>query len=788
MQGTPSLSLSVPGRPRKVIRIVKPGGGTSPLAKIIVLILVIAVVAVAVYFAIKAIRDRQAAEQSGVQSAESGGGTEGEEAEGGSGGGGGGSGGSGDSEAQPPSQCDPAAVFDTQESKCPLGYKPQRYGPKLDKICCVMDLDALRKSDAAAMGPVLFKLGGIDVSTGLLLTMATGFILEETLEKVIVKVLPKVVEKGLKVTAKVLTKIAAVATRAISKAATTAAATAARGAAQVATAAAKASAGPLGWILLALQVLSVIVDFMDPMNYGAFEPNRLLIGQRNMQIAAMEDAMRQAGQEAPFIFPLFYVYPKEFQIALKSLTGAAQAKLLTETLTEEEQVVWALNIVGAVTPEQQTLAEEVDRRMANVVEDMDPVDRDNELYKRMCILVGRENVMVDTTLSTKKRIAVTISKSRAEAFNEQNRCFHQSADAGFVPLAVHSKYYYTKDGTLSVGLLMGNSAIMSHIASAASALSNDLGRQIDPITTVPKLKVNITPSGQPITQISGLGAFKYSSCMGVRDCQKSLGFTQGLCNTMTLEPKFNYYKYGVRFDDDIVGCRYTCQLCERFGLELRKFEDPTISNGKVEYYDCAMYPTQDVFEMLLGETATKLLVQKYQTAARAVTRLAALGATAYNEMCSAMRPGSGGFCPTTCDKDACTDQKCREAATSVSNTVKKGCEKGLGFIKDGGCYTAYAACQLSNARSWIGLGSTDCGGNLDRCRRAEFSRICAPVTKTIFNDGMYAACKASCGVVNTVDKPICEGRKVLCKGVNALCKWTGDIPVPDAACSPFHRR
>ena len=445
-------------------------------------------------------------------------------------------------------------------------------------------------------------------------------------------------------------------------------------------------------------------------------------------------------------------------------------------MDDEMQVAFVMRMFELeMTPEEQSLGAEAQHRVDNALDRMDPAVRDEELYRRMSILVGAENLMVDTTLSTKDRYAVTISGARAAAYNEQNRCTHVSGS--FAPLAVHSKYYYTKDGTLTTGLLLGMSDVMNHLGAAASMISESLGEKIAPVMTVPMLRRNEVPSGRPITQLSAMGTFKYGTCMGYVDCEKMFKWNK-MCDA-TIEPRIDYASYGVTFDDDLLGCKYTCQLCERFGLQMRTVRDPSVSNTSVNYIDCEMYPGWDWLELVVGTTLSRLLAQKYQLYGRALLQLANFGATAYNAMCDAMEPGSGGFCPEHCDGDLCTGEHCRAIARELVNTGVQACEWVLDGIKAGACWTEYGWCK--GPCIWC----SGCERKRDRCLNGSWGSVCEDILEYVVNDALYHVCMRGCDVVNTVDQAQCEARHKLCQGVSGFCDWTGRLEPPDASCATF---
>lgn len=532
---------------------------------------------------------------------------------------------------------------------------------------------------------------------------------------------------------------------------------------------AEASTGPPGWVMIVLQIMTVIVDFWDPENFNAFQANRLNVVARNMMIAEFDQRMRKSGGEPPYIFPIQLVYPKEFQAALQHFSTTSISKFLA-TLDEKEQAAWWLSKLGVKssgmkwTCADELRAKKVDAAFAKYMDSIDPKERDTQLYMRLCYLVGKDNVDIDTSLSTKSRIAVTISQSRADAYNElvSKRASEDSTVSA--PMAVVSKYYFVPDGTQTVDVAMGMPGIMEKIGDAAKKLNEHLGQSIAPTQAVPKLKRETIASGKAIAQMNMLGDLKYHTCMGPRDCSKAFGFLKATC-AATEEKTLNYKDYGVSFDDDNLMCKYTCQLCERFGLVRTSFKDETVSNTDVTIEDCKFFPGQDLLELIVGTTVVRSIERLGSNGIRGLKWLEGRIADAYNGMCDGMKPGDGKFCPTHCGVD------CGDCDKKCSHTkFESVCDDSCHAVQYNTCR---AECRLEPKTS-----TKACE---DRCN-AYAEKTCGPVCKTIEKIVVDPVCKAGCYTGCGLKGAECELRLGMCAPINAICKWTDKMDRFDTKC------
>jgi len=693
-------------------------------------------------------------------------------------GGSGGSGGNRTEMQQDGEGCDRIVSYDSVARRCPLGWTPQRR--RDGTMCCRYTPELFNKRDEAVRGSKAFVIG-VNIGAGLATEMALPWMMK--------KALARLAAKGMKIGTKVVNKMMMSGSRLLIKVATAAMKMATKAAVAGAQIAAKAAAGPPGWVLIIFQLLTILLDFWDPMNYNAFEANRIFIGARNTVVTSFHSSMLDGGMEPPFIFPLALAFQKEFEAAYTDVVMKATSNYLL-TLCEDDQTLWwsaMFTDEADMTALERRVLDRINREMQSAVSDMDPKVRDRELYKRMCMLVGKDNLWFDETFSTASRIAVSVSAEWARTYNERLGFIYEtdtSAGNRFMPLISFSKYWYVPDGSQTVEVLLSLGNVQQWIGDAIGALSESAGEAIAPVATVPVMKRMESPSGRAIPQYNLMGQFRYNTCMGKRECDKVV-LSGPLCDA-TLESDLQYSNYGVGFDDDKLICQYTCRLCERFGLRFTDFDDPSITNvPNASISDCEMYPGQDFLEMILGTTLTRFLVHAMQWVSKAINFIKNLAITAYNEMCEAMEPGSGGFCPRNCnDPSACAPETCRNGCKN--NIVSRSICDGLDWYCINECKLGvtinYGWCK---ACFWCRNCERERDDGYRRCEQEECAKMCRTITEYTIDQACYGLCVGGCHLAQLPG--ICQARQGICEVVGGLCDWIGrDIPLIPMDCSSLH--
>lgn len=652
--------------------------------------------------------------------------------------------------------CDRIVQYDSVRARCPLGWAPMR--KKDGTMCCKYAPQQFGDRDAAVRGSKAFVIG-VNIGAGI----ATELVLPWAMRKA----MTRLYAKGLKLSTRLVNRMLVSGSRFLVRIATAAAKAGIKLAVAGAKMAAKLAAGPPGWVLFVLQILTLVLDIWDPENYNAFEANRIFIGGRNIIITSFHAAMVDNRMEPPFIFPLSLAFPKEFEAAFADVITRATSNYLAELCEEEQVLFWTALFTGEdeLSATEKRVLARINRGLEEAAGKMDPRVRDNEIYKRMCLLVGQENLWMDDTLSASTRIAVSVSAEWARQHNEKLAAIYQSsgpANEGpanqFLPMISFSKYWYVPDGSQSVEVMLSLGNVDQAIGAVAGLFSQSAGEAIAPISTVPVIRRTENPSGRAIPQYNLMGEFKYNTCMGVRNCDK-LFLRDALCSA-TRERDLRYSDYGVDFDDDKLICRITCQLCERFGLRFTDFDDPSITNvPNAKITDCDFYPGQDIFELIFGMTLTRTFYRAYQELAQLGQEVINFAIRVYNEMCDTMRPGQG-LCPTNCDRPQdCTPEAC--IATCKNNVVTRTiCD-----VIDAAC----CCCGFATAAA---------------CELCKLFPDCRTVTEYVLDTPCHNACEINCALMRIPG--YCETWQGACGVVGKLCDFVGEVPEIDNRCSFMH--
>lgn len=320
-----------------------------------------------------------------------------------------------------------------------------------------------------------------------------------------------------------------------------------------AEAASEAELGPAGWIELAVQAASLLVDILDPAGYNTFTTNDVNTRLRNSVEAATEVAYGQNKLEYPSFFALAPHFAKEHKIAQAAVIGLytqeaikklspADAELLTHTPTPDA-------VIDRIVASSQALAS------------ADHVARDRAYLKyfvaaRPDPAKAKAHFAVYPSKSTAQRYGVSLSVAGAQwwidehtaewfAHFDKTKKMNTSASYDPSPVPFVSNVYRVRDKT-------------------------NPGKDDAPNMVTKRLK-------EPICMKLPLGQL-------VAFCQKP--------NSKGINPA----EYGVKFDQQTAMCRYTPKYCSRMGLVYT--DDAGLGN-------CKTAPGQNVAELIFGTTITR---------------------------------------------------------------------------------------------------------------------------------------------------------------------------------------
>lgn len=332
--------------------------------------------------------------------------------------------------------------------------------------------------------------------------------------------------------------------------------------------------GPLAFMWLAFEAWSLYLDIKDPRGYTKlYQPIEVITRLRNSLDVVMQQKLSETTEDElrldyPQCFPLSIAYPEydeEFQIKYFSqfLPNALSA------MSDEEQGMVANLFIQALTNDRESTEEEDDAAalaLQTAFETYTSANymlRDEFIYEFYKNRLGPNLITHTKSLSSPRRIAVTLSKMGADVYNRKNESDHvrysdlTKQDENNVPesyspyVAVYTNKYRELDTSLA-------------------SFENYDDQNIPMIEkTLQEYTTLMLPYGALVSA-----------------CIKGT-VTRG-------EEIIRPGVYGVTYNYDTSTCNYTGSYCQRFGLDY--------DGNKNE---CVKYPGQDEAEFVFGTTVTR---------------------------------------------------------------------------------------------------------------------------------------------------------------------------------------
>ena len=468
-------------------------------------------------------------------------------------------------------------------------------------------------------------------------TIATEILITETLEFVVEKVAAKVGGKvGGKVAAKAGGKVAAktggkVASKLVGKAGLAAAKVATKvgqkviGKAGVAAikamvkalskiaikVAAKltaklalaASAGPLGAIWMAFDILSMSLDFLDPKGYDLFTANKIIQQQFKISAKSAFDAMALDRGSYPEMFPLSLFFPSEYDDVVSPAMGLKYNQPTIDAMDAkfgaDQLVAWTADYENGIldTDTGTSRLENEYARLMVVVTNADPKSRDKYQFDTLSEVLSAESkkkIFLCPWMSTTDRVGISLTKDACDEWNTAHlrewQYYTENLSKGENP----TKRPDTKRGEGGVWkapkdtdeLVDNLDANGEQIPSPPVANFADQYYLLDPDAKIGDFTEGDPPmimekiKGGAVSLMYSQGQMGFVLCQGkqVRDGEKGK-------QDITIDPK----KYGVKFENG--QCMYTNKYCNRMGQDFKN-------------NDCHINGAQKVAEMIFGKTIT----------------------------------------------------------------------------------------------------------------------------------------------------------------------------------------
>lgn len=332
--------------------------------------------------------------------------------------------------------------------------------------------------------------------------------------------------------------------------------------------------GPLSFLWLAFEAWSMYLDIKDPRGYTRlYQPADLVVKIRRNITVAMEKKLNETTDEKlrmdfPQCFPLSLAYPEydeEFQIQYfsKFLPSALQAVDDDVVLAFFTQIL--LNDQEADEESTEATIEAISDAMETITS-TNYMERDEFIYNFYKTRVGPNLVIHSRSMSSPRRIGVTLSQSGARAFNTRKQ-------------ADHVRY-----SDLSVDNDNENPSIPESYSPYVAVYTNKY-EQLD--TSLASFE-NYDNENPPVKEVV---LPEYTTLM------MPYGAIVSACIKGAIEKNGEIIRpglYGVTYNYDRSDCNYTGEYCERFGLQY--------DSGKNE---CKMYPGQSQAELIFGTTVTR---------------------------------------------------------------------------------------------------------------------------------------------------------------------------------------
>ena len=350
----------------------------------------------------------------------------------------------------------------------------------------------------------------------------------------------------------------------------------------------KASMGPVGWAMLAFDVVSIGLDITDPQGYSTFMSNKYLKDLRDYTEFSLYEAFSNTNYGWPLIFDVRNMYIDEFVAAYEWVKIPFIAQAMDDT-TKCKTLAEKLDM--------SSWFEEYTQRVLQYL-NKDPKKRDEKIYEKMVELLGdnSKNIKLYPFLSTTDTVGINLSAEGIDVWNgmtdaERLEKLNES-DPGTEPL--------TEDILKDFKLVMADTY---RVPDNPPKCREPHKLLIDKIIQVGKEAGSFFSGGKVDT----------SECVPVMNDRKLAGevpmyvlpFSEDIClhgadglikETTGACGDYQGKDFGVTWNPNTNLCNYTRSYCDRMGLD---YDSAT--------KDCDLYPGQDEVELFFptGTTITR---------------------------------------------------------------------------------------------------------------------------------------------------------------------------------------
>lgn len=321
--------------------------------------------------------------------------------------------------------------------------------------------------------------------------------------------------------------------------------------------------GPIGILLIAFEVVSLVLDILDPMGYQTFQPNEIFRNLRNKLDVNMEKALSEGemsnNQDYPMTFPLSYAFPEYEDEYTSKLFEKFVVKAL-DLLDSEMVIEFFISVLESESDDAEmsdTLQAAVDEAFALALA-TNNLERDQFTYDFFASKGLADQIELVPFMSTARRMGVTLSQHGANLYNTRMREKHM----------LYSNPYDVVEDT-------------------------EIPDDYLPFVACYTDKYRILDTSNPGTGENPNVIEKTLEQKCVLANPYGIVFVSCIIGTKTQAgTRVNPEDYGVTFNQETGYCDYTAAYCSRMGL-------------RTEPNDCGLYPGQKWAEMIFGTSIVR---------------------------------------------------------------------------------------------------------------------------------------------------------------------------------------
>jgi len=314
-------------------------------------------------------------------------------------------------------------------------------------------------------------------------------------------------------------------------------------------------------VTVATAVFTIALDLTDPFGYNNFTANETIRRKRNAVDVMLQKSMIESKQSYPMTFPLTVAFP-DFNKELEEKIFIEFLPDALELMPKDLMIQFFTSMLkGEPSTDKDVLdafGVAMDTALANIAK------RDDIMYEFYAGKGKKSEIERVPFMSTKTRIGVTLSKKGVDKYNERMK------DKHLLYSNPHRSPPKDKPDDYTPFVAMYTDTYREINVS-------NPGSENNPNVVEKKIE-------RPICLAMPYG-------MLIADCEYGFRSTK---HSQRLNPA----TYGVKFNYARGDCDFTNDYCKRLGLDFKGNE-------------CKLRPGQEVAELILGKTITRVYVEDW---------------------------------------------------------------------------------------------------------------------------------------------------------------------------------